>query len=142
MLTGINLAETRDYISRNDPDKQNPTVFKIGVLDAFARSYLQDKAASFDIDTKNPDSAPAVANVKDASNKIMTVRLGVKAIENFLDPQTQKPLQFNLVTLHIGGKNYQALPERVISMMTDDLIRELADVVNNANVLDEEAEKN
>lgn len=142
MLTGINIAETRDYKSRYDKDHDNATIFKIGVLDAFVRSFLDDKATSFEIDTKNPENSPATAVVKSAANRILVVRLGIKGIENFIDPQTKEPVKFNLAPMNIGGKSYQALPERVISLMTDDLLKELADVILNANVLDGEAEKN
>lgn len=142
MLTGINLAETKEYKSKLDPDLENPTIFKIGVLDTFIKSYLEDKGASFEFDQQNPETSPVNAIVKDAQNRILIVKLGVKEVINFIDPATEKPVQFNLTRMAIGGKSYDVLPDRVINLFSQDLIKELSTVIMGANKLKETEEKN
>jgi len=62
MITGINIYETRAYKSKLDPDKNNPTVFHIGMLDPFLRAHIDDEVTSLEVSSKNPDDK-AKANI-------------------------------------------------------------------------------
>ena len=42
MFKGISIADTTDYVSKRDPDKSSPTVWKLGILDSILKSKLQD----------------------------------------------------------------------------------------------------
>jgi hypothetical protein len=140
-LIGINSAETRDYVSPKDPDKDNPTVFSVGVLDPYVQSYIEEMTNKISVRSKNPDERASI-NYSDLKRNILIVRLGVKDIRNFIDPQTQKPIRFDTVSMPLGGKNFPAITESIISMMSKELINELAGEVETDNNLSEEEEKN
>ena len=52
MLTGINIYEAKPYVSKYDPDKNNPTTFQIGSMDPFLRSYIEDATTSLKFSSK------------------------------------------------------------------------------------------
>ncbi|MCX5711768.1 MAG: hypothetical protein NTY47_01690, partial [Candidatus Omnitrophica bacterium] len=80
MFTGISIHETKPYVSKYDPDKNNPTTFQIGSLDPFLRSFIDDQATSFKVSSKNPD-APADATIAGNKRNILVVKFGLKGLE-------------------------------------------------------------
>ena len=104
-IVGININETRDYILKSDPDKDNPTVFKIGVLDPLLKAKILDEASAFEVSSQNPEDEAKVSYKLNKRNYDL-VRFGVKGIENLIDPQTQKPVKVNFDTVNIGHKPY------------------------------------
>ena len=141
MLTGINIYESKPYVSKYDPDKSNPTTFHIGALDPFLRSYIEDQTTSLKISSKNPNDM-AEANILVSKRGILAVKFGMRGLDNFADPQTQKPVKFETISTSINGKNFPAVSDEIIRMMPKDLIDELAEVILSANKLTEEESKN
>ena len=134
MLTGINIYETRNYKSKLDPDTQNPTIFKIGVLDQQIKDWIEDQATSYEISSPNPNE-PAKATLSYNRRNTLAVKFGLKGLENFIDPKTKQPVKFDTINLSKFGKNYQVVTDEIISMFPRELIRELAGVILNENTL-------
>ncbi len=141
MLTGININETRKYVSKRDPDKENPSVFHIGVLDPFLRSWIEDKCTSIEFSSGGADD-PTRGNVLAKKRNILLVKYGVRDIENFLDPQVKAPIKVTLGNTSISGKAYPALADQVISLLGTALIDELADEVLKEQDLSGDERKN
>lgn len=140
-FTGINIYETRPYISKLDPDKNNPTIFHIGVLDPILRAHIEDQAAVFEKSSNNPND-PARATINQNMVYINTVKFGLKGMDNFIDPQTKKPVELDTISVSINGKNYTAVSETIIKLLGKKLINELAGVILSENELSEEEAKN
>jgi hypothetical protein len=141
MLTGVNIYEQRKYISKDDSDKNNPTIFHIGLLDHNLVDYIDEQTTTFEISSKNPkDSAKANININRRNR--LAVKFGLKGLENFLDPQTKQPVKFDTISVSVNGKNYPAVSDQLMSMFTKALLSELAEVIWNENHLSEEERKN
>ena len=141
MITGINIYETRAYKSKFDPDKNNPTVFHIGMLDPFLRAHIDDEVTSLEVSSKNQDDL-AKANVRTARRNLLAVRFGLKGLDGFLDPRTKEPVKFDTVSISMNGKNYNGISEPILAMLGKSLIDELAGVILKENAISEEERKN
>jgi len=141
MLTGIDITATRKYVSKLDPDKENPTVFHIGVLDPVLRAEVDDESSSYEMSSSNPDDK---AKVKLNWNKrqLTAIKYGLKGIDNFLDPQTVKPITIKLEAMHYAGKMRDTVPDHVIAMFPSELRSELAEVILNESKLTDTERKN
>jgi len=128
MLTGININETHRFISKYDPDKQNPTVFHIGFMDSFLRGWIEDKSTSIEFSAGGPDEQ-ARGNVMMKKRSIMLVQYGVRNIEAFIDPNAKEPIKVSLGQSSISGKGYPVLPDKIVAMIPMQIIDELADEV-------------
>jgi len=141
MLTGIDVTATKKYVSKLDPDKESPTVFHIGVLDPVLRAEIDDDSSSYEMSSTNPNDK---AKVKLNWNKrqITAIKFGLKNVENFLDPQTKKAIEFKCETIRYAGKMRDAVPDRIIAMFPSELRTELAEVILNESKLTEDEQKN
>jgi len=141
MLTGIDINATRKFVSKLDPDTNNPTMFHIGVLDPVLRAEIDDESSSYEMSSTNPSDK---AKVKLNWNKrqITAIKFGLKGMDNFLDPQTSKPVEVKFETIHYAGKMRNALPDRIIAMFPSELRQELAEVILNESKLTDDERKN
>ena len=141
MLTGIDVTATRKYVSKFDPDKESPTVFYIGFLDPALRAEIDDDSSSYEMSSTNPNDK---AKVKLNWNKrqITAIKFGLKNVENFLDPQTKKAIEFKCETIRYAGKMRDCVPDRIIAMFPSELRAELAEVILDESKLSEEERKN
>ncbi|MCK5057086.1 MAG: hypothetical protein KAT34_10550 [Candidatus Aminicenantes bacterium] len=141
MITGVNIYETRDYVSKDDPDKEKPTIFKIGLLDSQMKSHILDKVSDFELSSDNPDDDTKI-NYRTNERNLSLVKFGVKDIENLLDPQTAEPIKIKPDTVNRFGKSYEILPDRILNMLRLKIITELAlEILKEVNIT-KEAEKN
>ena len=141
MLTGIDVTATRKYVSKLDPDKENPTVFHLGYLDPALRAELDDESSSFKLSSTNPKD-PADIKINYNKRQLMAIKYGLKGLENFLDPQNKKPVDFKCETIRCAGKMRDTVPDRIIAMFTSELRTELAEEILNESKLSEEERKN
>ena len=141
MITGINIYETRAYKSNLDPDKNNATIFHIGMLDPFLRAHIDDEVTSLEVSSKNPNDK-AKANICASKRNLLAVRFGLKGLDGFLDPRTKEPVKFDAVSISVGGRNYNGVSETLLGMLGKALIDELADAVLKENTISEEERKN
>lgn len=138
-MKGINISEVKTFISKGETDKENPTVYHIGVLDSIVKAYIEDKTSGFEVFSGKPDEEAQV-RLDLAMRGVLTVKFGVKKVDNLIDPETNKPVHYESETVMIAGKPYPALPDKVLAMMSN--IQELANVVLTRNGLSEEERKN
>ena len=141
MLTGIDVNSTRKYVSKMDPDKENPTVFHIGLLDPVLRAEVDDESSSYEMSSTNPNDKAKV-RLNWNKRQIMAIKFGLKGMDNFLDPQTSKPVDLKFETFHYAGKMRNVLPDRIIAMFPNELRQELAEVILNESKLTEDEQKN
>ena len=140
-LTGINIYETKRFVSKLEKDKENPTVFHLGLLDPILRAEFEDESLIFEKSSSNPND-PAKATIARSGFNIKAVRFGLKGMDNFLDPRTKEPMPFETVSVSIKGKNYNVASEQIIKMLGKKLIEELAEEILSENIFSEEEEKN
>ena len=141
MLTGIDINATRKYASKLDPDKDNPTVFHIGVLDPALRAEIDDDSSSYEMSSTNPNDKAKV-RLNWNKRQISAIKFGLKGLDNFLDPQTKKPIELSFETIKYAGKMRDAVPDRIIAMFSSELRQELAEVILNESKLSEGEQKN
>jgi len=141
MLTGIDVTATRKHVSKLDPDKDNPTTFHIGLLDPTLRAEVDDESSTYEMSSTNPNDK---AKVKLNWNKrqITAIKFGLKGMDNFLDPQTKKPIDLKFEAIHYAGKMRDVVPDRIIAMFPSELRSELAEVILNESRLSEDEQKN
>ena len=91
MFTGIDINAARKFISKLDPDQNNPTVFHIGVLDPVLRAEVDDETSIFKVSSPSPDDKGDI-KFKWSRRQLAAIKFGLKGLENFLDPQTNNPV--------------------------------------------------
>ena len=141
MLTGIDINATRKYSSKLDPDKDNPTLFHIGVMDPALRAEIDDDSSSYEMSSSNPNDKAKV-HLNWNKRQITAIKFGLKNVENFLDPQTKKAIEFKCGTIRYAGKMRDCVPDRIIAMFPSELRAELAEVILDESKLSEEERKN
>ena len=141
MLTGIDINATRKHISKLDPDKENPTVFHIGVLDPALRAEIDDDSSTYEMSSTNPNDKAKV-RLNWNKRQITAIKFGLKGLENFLDPQTKKAVELKFETISYAGKMRDAAPDRIIAMFPSELRQELAEVILNESKLSGDERKN
>jgi len=141
MLTGIDVNATREYVSKLDPDKQNPTVFHIGLLDPVLRAEVDDESSTYEMSSTNPNDKARV-RLNWNKRQIMAIKFGIKGIDNFIDPQTNKPLELKFDTINYAGKSRNVVSDRIIAMFPSELRQELAEAILNESRLSEDERKN
>ncbi len=142
MYMGLNLHETKKYVSKNDPDKENPTVFHLGVLDRMVSDYIEDNSVEYRVSSPDPD-AEALPHILFAARALLIVKFGVRKIENFINPETKEPAAIEAEAVLINGRPYKALPDKILAMLpTSALITELALEITKMNSLSEDEAKN
>ncbi|MFA6216409.1 MAG: hypothetical protein WDL87_01985 [Candidatus Omnitrophota bacterium] len=141
MITAVNINATKKYASKHDPSPENPTIFHIGLLDHNLNHYIDDQVTNFEIKSKN-SAEIAKASYNLSRRNYLAVKFGLKEVENMTDPETNKPIKFDTVSVPVGSKNYMAATDRQMSMFSKALVDELAEVILNENRLTEDETKN
>lgn len=138
-LTGVNFSETVRIVSKHDPDKENPTIFEIGVLDSEILAHIEDSSQKF---IYTGDGKPAEMNINSNKRNHAAFRFGVKNIINYLDPITKKPIKFDTVSVPIGNTNYMAISTRIMKIIHPSIINEIGAKILDGNQLTEPEQKN
>ena len=141
-VKGISIHETVDFVSKYDPDKENPTLWEIGILDSLTKSKIEDMSTVFEVDGSAPDSAKAktTLNLNDAN--IDTVRFGLKGFKNFPDPQTGKDIEFKRDIIVRFGKQHHVVSNEVLRVIPIEILNELAGEIAKRSKLSPKEEKN
>lgn len=124
-LKGISLGEIVDFISKKDAVAENPTKFKLGVLDSFSRAGL------YDMFEKDALGRPK----NEWKYCIDVVRFGLKGIENF-------DVEFKTIKINRWGQEYEVVDNDVLRRIPSSVINELADEILKNNILTELERKN
>ena len=142
MITGINIFETKDYVSKYETDKDNPTIWKIGILDSIFKSKIQDILTTYEVDPSKPKEGKAKATLNIGERTLDLVRFGLKGFTNFLHPQTNKPMQFDTIATNRFGKSYNVVSDEILKMIPSKILDELAEEIAKESGLTEEEAKN
>jgi hypothetical protein len=140
-MMGVNIYETRQYISKNEPDKDNPSIFILGILDPNIRAHIDDQTTQMEFSAGGPQEK-AKANIAIGKRSLLAVKFGLKGLENFIDPQAKKPVVFDKISVSIGGKNYDAVSDPILALLGNELRNELSEEILKENSLTEEQKKN
>lgn len=141
MIRGVDIYATRDFPSKYDDDKDNPTIFEIGHLDSQMEGYILDKVSDFELSSDNPDDDTKL-NWRINERNLALVKFGLKNIKNFNDPQTGKPINFKCDVVNKFGKNYNVVPDEILNMIPLKVKTELAAEILKETNLSKDAEKN
>lgn len=141
MIRGVDIYATRDFVSKLDTDKDNPTIFEVGSLDSRMKGYILDNVSDFELSSDNPDDDTKI-NWRINERNLTLVKFGVKNIKNFADPQTGQPIKFKCDVVNKFGKSYDVVPEEILNMIPLKVITELATEILKETNLSKEAEKN
>ncbi len=138
MFTGINIGDTKKYVSPSDPDKDNPTVFTIGVIDSIVEAYIKDKTSTF------VEGGDGSANLCFATSTrdLLTVKFGLRNLENFVDPATKQPVTFATEQVSISNNVYTVVKDAILKVIHPDILSELAREIAKANKISSEETKN
>lgn len=121
MISGIDLAASVDYTLKNDKD--NPTVFKIGVLPAYILAQLGAQAQQMD-------------NKAQIDTMFKVLQVAIKGWTN-LDK-----VEFKTAKENMFGREMDVVPLAVIEQLPLDAIVELSTKVFEINKLSEAEIKN
>jgi hypothetical protein len=140
-LVGLRQDATREFQSDLDKGKGTPeaTVFTLGTLTARVQVYLRDQATKFKPDPENPGEV--VAEFLPNHSAFETVRFGLKGWANFKDDEG-KDVPFNTENQKLGGRDHMVVDEDSMDFLHGDVIRELAEALNEINTLSEKEVKN
>lgn len=137
MFTGININETRRITLKLDPDKDNPTYFTIGILDSLITSYIEDKTTSYDL-----SGTDERMRIDSARRNILTVKFGLRGIDNFLHPETKQPVVFEAESFRLGEDIYPAVKDNILKLIPPEVIQELSLQIINSSRLSRQEIKN
>jgi len=141
-VIGINVYDTKKFISRHDTDKENPTTWEIGVLDSLLKAKVKDGSTVFEYDPQEPSNSKAKTTLNINQSNIDIVRFGLKGVENFIDPRTKKPVEFNTIAITRSGKSYNVVTDEILRMIPPPILDELAKEINKNSDISGEEEKN
>ena len=141
MIKGININETKKYVSKFDTDTVNPTYFLLGCLDPILQANIEDEAITFEKSSPDP-KALATALINQNLLRFRVLQFGIKGLENFADPLTNEPVKFEAESVIVRGKKYDGCPERIIKMIPKEIREELTDKILDWNKFSEGEAKN
>ncbi|MDD4980700.1 MAG: hypothetical protein PHC54_05480 [Candidatus Omnitrophica bacterium] len=142
MYTGLNINETKKFISKNDPDKENPTIFHLGALDQIVKQYIEDNTIKYEASSSDPE-AEAIPKILFATRALLIVKFGIRKIENFINPETKQVVTLECEKIIINDRAYLAMPDKIIAIFPyGALIVELAEEILKLNSLSEGEAKN
>jgi len=134
MVDPLVIGLTKEYITKNDKDSKNPTIWIIGSFDSFTQSKL---VASFiDISIDKEGKAILDKNKQAEHPDFMIVRYGLKGFKNF------GKIEFKTSKIKLFEQDFDIVSDEVLKIIPLDIIHELAGVIWSGNRVDEELRKN
>lgn len=136
---GIDSERTQDYVSPRDPDKSNPTVFKLRSPGRRIQNWIRDRAlAALEIGREDQTaeiSAPFTMLYE-------YVRFGLVGLVNYADHQGN-PMDFAVEHTTVPNVGRVAcVSTKIMDTFDDDLIQELAAEIQSLCGASEEEAKN
>jgi len=125
MITGINLNETQEFISKYDTAEQK-TIWKIGPLSSGISAHIGS------IFAKDPSSIDGF---------IKAVKFGLKGAENFKNASGED-IVIDKVNKSVAETKYQIVANNVIEIIPFEIIIELGTAILNSSKLSEQETKN
>lgn len=123
MITGINLLQTEDFISKYD--KGDPqTVWKYGVIDSEAMPVVLEGTQGGTL-----------------TQMTELVRFGLKDIQNFTD-KDGKTVRYDTEQIVVRGRVFHVLASKILKIIPREIILELGVKILEAGHLTEQETKN
>ncbi len=140
-MDGLKINNERVFISEFETDKENPTKWKIGILDPDISADIEDNITDIEVSSKKGnDKAKAKLNI--GRRNLLILRYGLKGFENFMDPETGKEIKFETEIRPFAKKSYEVVSDRIIALIPSKVRTELANAILDENTFSEEEEKN
>ena len=139
MIRPINVGDTIDFILKDDKD--NPTIFIIGILDSLLTAKLTDSSVTYRFNPDAPGDSAAETKWNIAEQDMEFVRFGLKGIKNFKDKKGND-LSFKTVKKKIGNSEYNIVSDETLKYIPRYAIREIANFIAKENRVTEEQRKN
>ena len=136
MLIARKPGGTFKHISKNDPDKENPTIFLLKVLDASEQARIEDNLATGKAPMGGSRDEDVRIEVSSGTNVLRILGSGLEGWENFADPE--KEGEFIEFEKDGRGKPKQ----NMFNYLSPLLRRELSNAITEGNTLSEDQEKN
>lgn len=159
-LMGMTLADTVDYVSNKDPAKiiklvpvddtkpdgekrvetiiaANASIFKLRPLSVFMKGWVYDNASQ--VVHRNGD---ARVEARYNETNIQAVRFGLVSVENFHTDKAGNNLTWKPIKVTFNGREYEAVPDNVLSMFGLELVAELAAEIKRISEVSVVEEKN
>ncbi|RLA87314.1 MAG: hypothetical protein DRG40_00700 [Deltaproteobacteria bacterium] len=133
-IKALRLGETWEYVSKFDPDKENPTVWILGTLDSEVYSLLMDELAVYRVEGGQPEPDMKLNYFE---RNLRTVQYGLKGWKNFKD---EKGKEIPFETERRG--KHEVVRADLVRRIPFPVIQELAEEILKANTLTEEEAKN
>ena len=144
-IKALNTSSVRDYTSVWDSG-DDPTIWKIGSLTARDIGVIRDSVTSFSFgknDEGGIDAGDVDTKIERSKMWFEAVRRGLKGWDNFLDPQTDKPIPFKTIKRDLpGGIRSEIVPNELLDLIPLKIIEELADQIMEGNTMEAEEVKN
>lgn len=134
-IKALTLEATTRYVSKFDPDQENPTIWVLGTLDSRVMAMLRDRSTRMMVDPSRPDDEVETTINTDAVN-FDTVAYGLLDVENFGCDEGDVPFKTRQVN-HYGAK-YRMVETDFLRRVPMKIIRELAKKLLKDNMLSEE----
>ena len=143
------IGGTRQFIStfdpahpkhpQHDPEAQ-ATIYKLGTLSSRMQGILQDLSVELTPDAQAGDQG-VTGNFRGNKSAIETVRFGLKGWEHQVDAEGNE-VEFATVTRKLAGETVEVLKESLVSLIPLEVIRELSEEIQSANMMTEGVAKN
>jgi hypothetical protein len=142
MIKLINLTKTVEYQLTSDPDvgTENATTFVLGALDARVMSVIKDKATAIPVSAFT-DATNAMASLNINQTNLEVVQFGLKGFKN-LQNDDGSQVEYKTAHVNLGGKTYLVCDPKIIEVLRDEDISELASKIMDINTLTEAERKN
>lgn len=139
----LSTNETMVCVSKYDSDTDNPTKWKIGILDQLQVGFLRDMMTSYQIDVGESDdeTKKTVGNIPVNKVNFRAFQLCVKGWENLVD-ESGNEIAFKTTKVIIGNKKYDGVDPSIVSRIPIDIITEMAEKGMGANIVEEKEVKN
>jgi len=126
MAVIIDIHQTKEYVLKSERDKENPTIFVIGVLDGTTNARIQDCSTKYKmgLDADPGAEAEMVFNLNQA--RVLYAKAGIKGIKNLVDSKGHS-VEFEI---------------SVIEKLPSSILYEVGDEIKKFNNFSEDERKN
>lgn len=129
-IRALNLHNTQ---TKSHPaDKEDPTLWQIGVLDSRVLGIIEDKATSITIDNTDLDGETGVQMAANAVAYAIA-QFGLRGFTNFTNDDGE--VVFETERKVLGGKPYEVVKSSILETIPSDVVKWLASEVKALNTL-------
>ena len=132
MFSVISLDKVVNYKSPNDPDKSNPTTFRLGVLDPLLKCHIEDITTNI--------KGEGEIQLDLAFRNYLTVQFGLRDIVGLLNEQGNQ-VEIKKSTVYIRGRGYDIISDDTLKLLPKELFRELSEQINSLSELSDKEKK-